>query len=42
VGQFDAFDVDLLGASSVVVGGDTMTVTTWRPGKGIAVDVKTG
>jgi hypothetical protein len=42
VGQFDAFDVDLLGASSVVVRGDTMAVTTWRPGRGVRVDEKTG
>jgi hypothetical protein len=37
VGTFDAFDVDLLGASSVRVGDDVMTVRTWRPGKGVTV-----
>jgi Pyridoxamine 5'-phosphate oxidase len=41
VGQFDAFDVDLLGASAVAAGDNSMTVTTWRPGKEITVDVKT-
>jgi Pyridoxamine 5'-phosphate oxidase len=37
VGTFDAFDVDLLGASSVGVGDDVMTVRTWKPGKGVTV-----
>jgi general stress protein 26 len=40
VGQFDAFDVDLLGASSVAVRDDAMFVTTWRPGTGVKVDEK--
>ena len=40
VGAFDAFDVDLLGASSVAVGGDVMRVSTWRPGAGVRVDEK--
>ena len=40
VGQFDAFDVDLLGASSVAVRDDAMFVTTWRPGAGVKVDEK--
>jgi hypothetical protein len=38
VGEFDAFDLDLLGASSVEVRGDTMYVTTWKPGAGVRVD----
>lgn len=42
VGEFDAFDVDLLGASSVVMRDDTMIVTTWRPGGGVTVDEKRG
>jgi|SRR5690554_2265400 hypothetical protein len=42
VGQFDAFDVDLLGASSVQVRGETMVVRTWRPGAGVRVDERTG
>jgi hypothetical protein len=37
VGSFDAFDVDLLGASSVTVADDVMTVKTWKPGAGVAV-----
>jgi hypothetical protein len=40
VGEFDAFDVDLLGASSVTVGEDVMYVRTWRPGKGVRLDEK--
>ncbi|HEX6420362.1 MAG TPA: pyridoxamine 5'-phosphate oxidase family protein [Acidimicrobiales bacterium] len=40
VGTFDAFDVDLLGASSVAVEGDVMRVATWRPGAGVRVDEK--
>ena len=40
VGQFDAFDVELLGASSVAVSDDAMFVTTWRPGAGVTVDEK--
>ncbi len=35
VGAFDAFDVDLLGASSVAVANDVMFVKTWRPGHGV-------
>lgn len=38
VGTFDAFDIDLLGASSVAVSEDTMYVTTWLPGRGVKVD----
>jgi hypothetical protein len=38
VGTFDAFDIDLLGASAVAVRDDTMFVTTWRPGRGVRVD----
>ncbi|HET8618786.1 MAG TPA: pyridoxamine 5'-phosphate oxidase family protein [Acidimicrobiales bacterium] len=41
VGEFDAFDVDLLGASSVAVGNEVMTVRTWLPGKGVTVVEKT-
>jgi hypothetical protein len=37
VGQFDAFDTDLLGASSVAVRDDALFVTTWRPGQGVTV-----
>jgi Pyridoxamine 5'-phosphate oxidase len=37
VGSFDAFDVDLSGASSVTVSDGVMYVTTWKPGKGVAV-----
>jgi hypothetical protein len=40
VGKFDAFDVDLLGASAVGVAGDTMTVRTWKPGQGVKVTEK--
>ena len=36
VGTFDAFDVDLLGASSVAVADDVMYVTTWHPGRGVS------
>lgn len=42
VGSFDAFDVDLLGASAVNVRDDVMYVTTWLPGKGVKVDEKRG
>jgi Pyridoxamine 5'-phosphate oxidase len=38
VGEFDAFDLDLLGASTVEVRGDTMYVATWTPGAGVRVD----
>jgi hypothetical protein len=37
VGSFDAFDVDLMGASSVSVGDDVMYVKTWKPGRGVVV-----
>jgi hypothetical protein len=37
VGSFDAFDVDLLGASSVAVRDDAMFVTTWRQGAGVRI-----
>jgi hypothetical protein len=37
VGSFDAFDVDLLGASSVSVADNVMYVRTWKPGKGVTV-----
>ena len=40
VGTFDAFDVDLLGASSVTVRDDAMIVATWRPGAGVSIDEK--
>jgi hypothetical protein len=40
VGSFDAFDVDLLGASSVSVADDVMYVKTWKPGKGVSVSEK--
>jgi hypothetical protein len=40
VGTFDAFEVDLLGASAVAVRDDTMFVTTWRPGAGVTVTEK--
>jgi hypothetical protein len=40
VGSFDAFDVDLLGASSVSVADDVMYVKTWKPGKGVRVAEK--
>lgn len=42
VGDFVAFELDLLGASSVIVRDDTMYVTTWRPGTGVTVDEKHG
>jgi Pyridoxamine 5'-phosphate oxidase len=38
VGEFDAFDADLLGASSVQVEGEVMYVRTWQPGRGVRVD----
>jgi len=40
VGSFDAFDIDLLGASSVSVADDVMYVKTWKPGKGVSVTEK--
>ena len=40
VGSFDAFDIDLLGASSVSVADDVMYVKTWKPGKGVSVSEK--
>jgi Pyridoxamine 5'-phosphate oxidase len=40
VGKFDAFDVDLLGASSVGVEDEVMYVRTWQPGKGVDVAEK--
>jgi hypothetical protein len=40
VGDFDAYDLDLLGASSVAVRDDAMCVTTWHPGKGVQVTEK--
>ena len=40
VGDFDAYDLDLLGASSVAVRDDAMYVTTWHPGKGVQVTEK--
>jgi Pyridoxamine 5'-phosphate oxidase len=40
VGSFDAFDVDILGASTVSVGGDVMLVRTWHPGKGVTATEK--
>jgi hypothetical protein len=40
VGSFDAFDIDLLGASSVSVADDVMYVKTWKPGKGVTVTEK--
>jgi hypothetical protein len=40
VGSFDAFDIDLLGASSVEVADDVMYVKTWKPGKGVSVSEK--
>ena len=42
VGAFDAFDVDLLGASAVTVDTDAgvMYVRTWRPGKGVTTTEK--
>jgi hypothetical protein len=41
VGEFDAFDVDLLGASAVGIGDDVMVVRTWQPGKGVTRVEKT-
>jgi hypothetical protein len=37
VGTFDAFDIDLLGASSVTVDveAEVLYVRTWRPGEGV-------
>jgi hypothetical protein len=40
VGSFDAFDIDLLGASSVSVADDVLYVKTWKPGKGVSVSEK--
>jgi hypothetical protein len=40
VGEFDAFDVDLLGASTVGVRGNAMVVETWHPGGGVNVTEK--
>ena len=40
VGTFDAFDVELLGASSVAVADDAMYVRTWRPGEAVRVTEK--
>jgi hypothetical protein len=40
VGSFDAFGIDLLGASSVEVADDVMYVKTWKPGKGVTVTEK--
>jgi hypothetical protein len=40
VGSFDAFDIDLLGASSVSVADEVMYVKTWKPGKGVSVSEK--
>jgi hypothetical protein len=40
VGQFDAFEVDLQGASSVGMAGETMVVRTWLAGKGVTVTEK--
>jgi Pyridoxamine 5'-phosphate oxidase len=40
VGSFDAFDIDLLGASSVEVADDVMYVKTWKLGKGVTVSEK--
>ncbi len=40
VGEFDAFDFDLLGASSVGVHDDALWVTTWHPGEGVTVTEK--
>jgi hypothetical protein len=37
VGTFDAFDVDLLGASAVSVGNDVMYVKTWQRGNAVTV-----
>ena len=37
VGTFDAFDLDLLGASSVMVDKDTLYVRIWTPGNGVRV-----
>ncbi len=40
VGSFDAFDVDLLGASSVGVADDVMYVKAWHPGEPVKVTEK--
>jgi hypothetical protein len=40
IDQFDAFEVDLLGASTVGVADDVMTVRTWRAGEGVTVTEK--
>ena len=37
VGTFDAFDLDLLGASSVQVADDILYVRIWTPGNGVRV-----
>jgi hypothetical protein len=44
VGTFDAFDVDLLGASAVTVDmeAEVMLVRTWRPGQGVSRVEKRG
>ena len=44
VGTFDAFDIDLLGASAVTVDteAEVMLVRTWRPGAGVSRVEKTG
>ena len=44
VGTFDAFDIDLLGASAVTVDteAEVMLVRTWRPGAGVTRTEKTG
>jgi Pyridoxamine 5'-phosphate oxidase len=40
VGSFDAFEIDLLGASSVSVADDVLYVKTWKPGRGVNVTEK--
>ena len=42
VGDFDAFDIDLLGASAVTVdvAAEVMFVRTWRPGAGVTTTEK--
>jgi hypothetical protein len=40
ISDFDAYDLDLLGASSVAVRDDAMYVTTWHPGNGVQVTEK--
>jgi hypothetical protein len=39
--DINLFVVDLLGVSGVTIAGKEMHVTTWRPGHGVAVAVKT-